>query len=289
MDTLYHYCSNYVFQSIIENKSIWLSSLLQSNDSAEGKFVSNYILHTLKYRERLSSDIIYKLDGVLDDIDSNASAFGFCLSEEDDLLSQWRGYAEDGQGISIGFSKEYLEILTANEEEKYGLMLCKIDYYTIDSIEPINPFVSKIWTYIFNGAFSFIPKDSHGSPTNPDAKKKQNALFDLLRCLTEMSYHKFRIKSKAFSEEKEWRLLAEPQSKGISPAINEGLKSCKFRSTANKLIPYIEVKLKDFGANPIKEVIIGPKNETPIELIQLLLRNRGFMDVNVRHSKATYR
>ena len=33
----------------------------------------------------------------------------FCLSEEKDLLSQWRGYADDGKGIFIGFNGEFLD------------------------------------------------------------------------------------------------------------------------------------------------------------------------------------
>ena len=38
---------------------------------------------------------------------------GFCLSEKCDLLSQWRGYAEDGTGVAIGFSVEYLKWLSS--------------------------------------------------------------------------------------------------------------------------------------------------------------------------------
>lgn len=34
-----------------------------------------------------------------------------CFSERKDCLSQWRGYADDRQGISIGFCKKMLESL----------------------------------------------------------------------------------------------------------------------------------------------------------------------------------
>jgi hypothetical protein len=35
--------------------------------------------------------------------------FVACFSEAGDLLSQWRGYANDAQGISIGFYKPILQ------------------------------------------------------------------------------------------------------------------------------------------------------------------------------------
>ena len=37
---------------------------------------------------------------------------GFCLSKKGDLLSQWRGYADDAFGVSIGFEKDYLKKLS---------------------------------------------------------------------------------------------------------------------------------------------------------------------------------
>ena len=36
-------------------------------------------------------------------------ALGTCFSEERDLLSQWRGYANDGAGFSVTFDKEKLD------------------------------------------------------------------------------------------------------------------------------------------------------------------------------------
>src|SRR5690606_28676010 len=38
----------------------------------------------------------------------STEGFALCLSEKGDLLSQWRAYARDGTGISIGFSSDFL-------------------------------------------------------------------------------------------------------------------------------------------------------------------------------------
>ena len=119
MEPLYHYCSTETFHSIVKNRSIWLSSLTQSNDSKEGAVILEILIElaneadlTLAAQGRLES----ALRGGFDFFDG----LGFCLSEEGDLLSQWRGYANDGTGVSIGFNREYLVALGAKLRESEG-------------------------------------------------------------------------------------------------------------------------------------------------------------------------
>lgn len=110
MDTLFHYCSSSTFASIISRKSIWLSSLSLSNDTMEGRLVK----HTFeKFLSRSVMNASQKevIREAIRFVEENFDGLGFCLSEESDLLSQWRGYADDGHGFSIGFTKEYFEKL----------------------------------------------------------------------------------------------------------------------------------------------------------------------------------
>jgi hypothetical protein len=44
------------------------------------------------------------------DAEDDTKNWVFCLSEKSDDLGQWRGYADDGQGISIGFNSAFLSI-----------------------------------------------------------------------------------------------------------------------------------------------------------------------------------
>ena len=60
----------------------------------------------------------------------------FCLSAYGDSLGQWRGYGDDGYGISIGFKKSYFSKLNdsgCTEKWPYLLGLSKAKY--LDSIE----------------------------------------------------------------------------------------------------------------------------------------------------------
>jgi hypothetical protein len=96
---LYHYCSNNTFLSIIKNKSVWLSDLTLSNDRLEGKWVRSLLV------ERCEAESMHpvELERLLSAFDFGAErmgAAGFCMSEDGDLLSQWRGYADDGAGVA---------------------------------------------------------------------------------------------------------------------------------------------------------------------------------------------
>jgi hypothetical protein len=110
MDTLYHYCSTASFHAITQSHALWLSSLSLSNDTMEGKLVARAIAR-LAERDSLESKGFRLLQRIIVLLELAFDGLGFCLSEKDDLLSQWRGYAADATGVSIGFSKEYLKRL----------------------------------------------------------------------------------------------------------------------------------------------------------------------------------
>ena len=52
--------------------------------------------------------------------------FCVCFSGSKDKLSQWRGYAQDGKGIAIGFDKELLEEL--NQISEFHIAFEKVIY-----------------------------------------------------------------------------------------------------------------------------------------------------------------
>lgn len=103
---LYHYCATETFLSILRHRSIWMSSLNLTNDSTEGKVMIRSILRYAALRG-VYNGLERWLEQALGMINAGET-FGFCLSEQSDLLSQWRGYADDGRGVSIGFRTGYL-------------------------------------------------------------------------------------------------------------------------------------------------------------------------------------
>ena len=62
-----------------------------------------------------------------------------------------------------------------------------------------------------------------------------------------------------------------------------------YRSSGSRLIPYQVFPFKELNRQPILEVVLGPKHETPIDVVVRFLRDSGYGSVTVRRSDASYR
>lgn len=287
MTILYYYCSNNAFHSIIENRSIRLSSLSLSNDSMEGKLVTE-ILTRLAEDDGLDKTYTQRLQESAAWLEEIVDGLGFCLSEDGDLLSQWRGYAADASGVSIGFSKEYLEQLAAatRNQKKPGFTLQKVEYNSEDQLRLVEPAYKKIKELIDKGAFKIsaargllsIRSDEEIEIEN---KKIKDASSRLSMVMLTLFSKLFLLKTSAFREEREWRL--------ISYFVKIGEDMCSFRVQNNRIIPFRKFELLELDSDPIVEVIIGPKNMTPNYVIESFLKQCGFANVKISYSKASYR
>ena len=68
--------------------------------------------------------------------------FVFSLSEEGNLLSQWRGYTPLGAGVSIGFNQDKLQ----RHAQQKGFSLIKCLYKKEEQDNILNPLLDKIIT-----------------------------------------------------------------------------------------------------------------------------------------------
>lgn len=126
--TLHHYCSTETFMAIVANKTIRLSALSMSNDSEEGRLVLR-LTEKLGEVNRTHPAVIASLKAHWNEVVAANEGLGFCLSERGDLLSQWRGYAAQGGGVSIGFSTDFFERMSAAKEaDEHVAALERVEY-----------------------------------------------------------------------------------------------------------------------------------------------------------------
>ena len=141
---LYHYCSNDTFLKIVEKSELWLSELTLSNDSMEGAWVREVLLKECRERNlspHALDDFAKKTTFLLEVF----SAAGFCLSAEGDLLSQWRGYADNGAGVAIGFEPKTIEELCeARKENGMGASLGRVVYESPEQRAAIQPHADRL-------------------------------------------------------------------------------------------------------------------------------------------------
>lgn len=284
MSVLYHYCSTNNFVSILSTQSIWLSSLSLSNDTMEGKLVAE-IINRLSKHDGLDESSAKQLQDAVAFVEGIADGLGFCLSEEGDLLSQWRGYAADATGFSIGFSKEYLTTNTMIEQAQSGLRLLEVQYDLTAQETLVRPTYEAVKEILDSGSLKIVPvrmildlrTDDEIEKALDEYKKAHMGLYMTVLALLPQLY---ALKATAFREEREWRLISYCLR-------NEGEK-CSYRAYNDRIIPYSIFNLIK-EAEPIKEVIIGPKNLTPIHVVEGFLQKLGFKDVAISRSSATYR
>lgn len=285
METLYHYCSSSAFASILNRNTIWLSSLSLSNDYMEGKFVTQ-TFERLLAQSKIDNEERDEIRKAIKMAEELFDGLGFCLSQEPDLLSQWRGYADDGKGFSIGFSRQYLEALSkAREPNIYGFRVYKVIYDSKEHENALRPTYEKIKELLDKGSLKMPRFGLLSAHDEETIQARNNEYAESIRTL----YHKalmtfsvvYTLKSDAFEEEAEWRLITY-LSRGFDDSAN-------YRAAGNRLIPYRETELKDLNLKKITDVYIGPKNITPVHVVEKFMKQCGHPDVKVHQSSASYR
>ena len=149
---LYHYCSTQKMYGIMSGKQIRMSDITKSNDYDEVYMFFPGILEAMrdKYQktpfpfefaseiDESAINIFFHLmyDYFKVEFDKGGvTNFVICFCEEGDKLSQWRGYADNGRGVSIGFSEQ--ELRRYSERYKDIMTIEKVKYKTADEINDI--------------------------------------------------------------------------------------------------------------------------------------------------------
>lgn len=286
LNILYHYCPTKSFLDIISNRTIRLSSLSLSNDTMEGRLVSRTFEHFMEQSNIDSNEKEY-VRNTIHFIEDMFEGLGFCLSERPDTLSQWRGYADDGRGYSIGFSKSYLEELSqegTNKEPRFRLD--RVLYNQAEHEAELRPIFDEILIRIKNGELRMPSFRGLASAVSEAEKNRRLTEYKksmgtlMLRFIP--AFPKVHIlKSMAFAEEAEWRLISYLSKSSDSDV--------SFNVSCDRIIPYRDFELKSLGANPIDVIYVGPKNITPDFVIERLLAKNKLANVIIKHSSATYR
>jgi hypothetical protein len=251
---LYHYTSQVAMHSIVENKTLWVSHAYYLNDANEIKYGCNLFKNIIsnKINEEEPGDLkqlLIELSNHMDHIAGTAHyIFVFSLSEQGNLLSQWRGYAPFG-GVSIGFNKNMLQ--TVAKLKDYKLIKCVYEYIDQQSI------LSFLLDEIITQFKIDLPSiDTKGRPEH------QKYMIYLNKYTDKLLFALCHIKDPAFKEECEWRLV----SRYYEYYIHEDIK---YREGKSTLIPYIELKIGELalsGHGLFEYVFVGPSSNLALSL-----------------------
>lgn len=330
-DIVYHYCSVDTFYSIITNKTLRLSDLNKTNDYAEKiwshKAIKKAIIDIIKELTNELKEykgIIYPvMEECVNEIENNITkglktnilTLIVCFSGKSDKLSQWRGYGDDGKGVSIGFDLNKLELLKGSKynENFKDLFNIKVQPVIYDDKKQYDVIKENLYRIIkFKNDVLFkgtehdkkILKFFNG---NTDAINKINILNELINKTDEYVRYILPlccfIKNKEFIEEKEHRILYTPVelSDNINNVFENGIMKENFKinkvqylSKNDQLVAFSDISFdKYISEGIIKEIILGPKcklNEYDVKnFLRSVSKEYNADKIKIKKSTITYR
>ena len=284
----YYYCSLNTFLSIIKNKQIYLSDPLKMNDNLELKWYldrlnnEQFTVDKVDYQESIfdmvkkRSGLNFTFEELVEILNSKGqkSVYISCFSREPDILSQWRAYAEDGRGVSIGFNLDMLK--------KADNFFVSEVIYTDDVVYGSNESGIEIVADTINIVFS----------VNKIAGKEEQMEVFLHELIPEL----IQYKNPSFIEEQEIRLVYCEDMKFEKILDRNGAFREKwnyielehdFRTIGSDNITEF-VKL-DFCLNAIEEICRGPKCLLSRNDVKNIMNRLLDIDLNIIESKSSYR
>jgi hypothetical protein len=263
---LIHYTSIDVLQNILTNGQIWLSNPLLMNDYQELRFGLLNAVKILKENSEIRTALetperherfVSCLDKELQSFDEDHvfDVYVFCLSlhsptNEDGLLSMWRGYGSNAGGVAIVFDCSKLP-----PPEDGPLILSKVVYANDEQrLQWISAKASKFAELIAKTGFSDdeIPRCTY----NLFSRMKLFALFS---------------KHIGFQEEREVRLAYLPERD-----VTGRFKDClSYSIGANGPEPKLKIPidrfLSEYGeeytlSNFIERIILGPTSSSTLSV-----------------------
>lgn len=306
---VYHYCSVDTFHAIATKKTIRLSDITKSNDSMEIMWITQYIKDVFgevfdsedaryfkqNYPNSLFEELLnhYQLD-FFDENKRIYSHYVGCFSEKGDVLSQWRGYADDGKGVAVGFDSELLSSigLPAKDDPISSKLLYfgKVDYSEYTQKQTVKRAARQLIEEL-----KLIAK-KHSINDIDLIKQKSIAPFN--RCFLNLFNQAIFIKSPFFREEIEYRICQWIDNRSGDPKVEKAhlnnnivFEKFSFENRDGNLVSYFDLCFKECPQPFIKQVVIGPKSKiTKADVCRFLLNNGIELSVkNIIYSEGTYR
>ena len=269
---LYHYTDFAGLVGITKSREFWLSDIHHLNDITELKDALDE-LRTILYPFIQNHDPSQQLMEEILNTAENFSEWGLFIgsfSEDHDVLSQWRAYCADG-GVSIGFVFEDLKKLA----KENGFRLIKCIYSTGTKNDLLNELLK-------NPVRDF----KSGKPLSECVES----------FITQYQMLTPSFKHFSFAEEREWRIIPDPQSY-LERAFVAKLSRYDVRVAGNMLVPYYRLPLSELGLKKEKfylgfdNIFVGPHYQTEklIGTVSHLFNCQRVYWRSVSHSDSPYR
>lgn len=275
---LYQYTSYLGLTGILSNHSVWMTDITYLNDTSEMKLGLDLLEKCINEKMSSVSKACHRVLGAASmAISSTASILtgGYliaCFCMNNDLLSQWRAYGNNGTGYNVGFDSAKLANTPQMHVRKVIYDPSKQTYFIKNAVDKICEL--------------FEITRANGTMSPLDDRDLAVLFTDLLL----KNIHEFLItfKHKAFAEENEWRVI-------FPYNFRDDLEKLKFRQYNGMPVPYMELGLdrmdKSIPLLPIVKVTHGPVLHPQLtkKSLSLMMQKYGYAYAEIEGSETPLR
>jgi hypothetical protein len=266
---LCHYTTLAGAMGIIQSDDLWLTNSRYSNDDEELRYGQALVEEVIDQRERQNAHDLARVNwlrALREAVTAarNEQIYICCFCERDNLLSQWRGYADNGGGVSFDFAADGFTEISGRDCPNGLMRLWKVFYDRPQQ----RGIVEKCIDYPY-------------WPSQSDQDRLRYVVYALQFFLP-------TFKNPDFKEESERRLI-------FTPYLDSKV-AMRFRTRGGMLVPYFTLReiVGDAATAfhlPISSVLIGPSlnRELNVESMRLALQTHRHLDVPVAASTTPYR
>lgn len=275
-EVLFHYTNLGGLHGILTTKEVWLSNLYFLNDKNEFDLGLRLINEEIEFQKiglQIVDTINIYLKAIIEAVNfikEKDSPYILSLTKNKDLLSQWRGYTENGVGANIGFKKSFymkkiFHIFPCIYDEKKQKELIRHIVWTSILI-----FVGQADARgLMKKSKDGVDKSVYDEPIT--VAGNYFIYFATIACCL--------IKDSSFREEEEWRIIYSNSKTQVN-----------FIPQKNYLKPFVKSPLTDIN-NLIQSITIGPNPEKELCHLSIskLLKSLNLDKIKIDHSTIPYR
>jgi len=261
-EPLYHYTDQKGLLGILETECLWATHHRFLNDSSEREGALDFFMaiNRMASSEQHASSRYWNglrqsLDLLLQSVDPYFVSFSNETGDPQlsgDRLSQWRGYALNRQGFSLGFRADYMkraaDRLTDDLQAATFLLPCIYDLQLKQEIA-----ANIMWGH--GEALTRIARERVGMSTPQTERIIEDLNWQKEFRRLQISFLNFtsQFKHDGFKEETEWRFAVYIFAGAPSRSL------IHFRDGSFGRTPYIQIplRLKDEDS-PLRRIVVGP-------------------------------
>lgn len=265
---VYHYCDLATLEKILSSKVIWATEGSFLNDTKELHQARDLICNLLdrwptntalqKAPERIALALRKEID------DPVVHGFVASFSEDGDLLSQWRAYADNGCGVALGFEVTKFRRKGVDDSETPELLPCIYDANREVHELLLSPAINAVIEHV----------KRYGN------EELDAAVRELQLNLRVIAYQLgLMLKAKGFREEREWRVAQFVWKPDLHKVV-------KFRNTRFGPAPYVEIPMPP---RRLKRLGLGPRVHAVTERSFRMMLKKYKCDAEIYRSEVSYR